>query len=155
MKRMGWVFAGAAMLALPSVAPAQSSLEKMMRGGPILSAKKLKKAIAKAEAFPLGSSQNPIRAHFPPGQRGYLDRLRCADGSAPNYARSGNVGPGVYSSIVDSYVVNCGAAAPGEVNIQMDMYHPGHVEMRAVEGFTLVAPGTPKPLIAPPAEIKS
>ena len=126
-----------------------------MRGGPMLSTKKLKKAVAKADAFPLGSPQNPVRASFPPGQRAYLDRLRCADGSAPNYVRAGNVGVGVFNSIVDDYIVNCGAAAPGEVHLQMDMYHPDHIEMRAVSGFTLVAPGTPKPTPLPPPETKS
>lgn len=88
----------------------------------------------------LGSAQNPVRADMPQGQRAYLNRLRCSDGSVPKYGRIGNVGVGVNGNIVDRYDVNCGSAAPGRVTIDMDMYYPGYVETQAVPGFTIVAP---------------
>lgn len=78
-----------------------------------------------------------MRAALPEGQRAYLARLRCADGGAPKSQRVGNFGIGVYGNIVDGYAVDCGDAAPGQVRIFMDMYHPGHVEPRAVPGFTI------------------
>jgi hypothetical protein len=100
------------------------------------SGKKLEKMIAKAEKHPLGTLKNPIRENMPQGQMAYLARLRCADGQAPAYARRGNVGMGVYGSIIDLYDVTC----PGKpsVEIHMDMYHDGP-ETRPVPGFT-VAP---------------
>ncbi len=85
---------------------------------------------------PLGSEANPVRANMPVGQRAYLDRLRCSDGSAPDYERVGNYGSGPYGSIIDGYQVDCGDSAPGEVLIFMDMYHR-HVENEAVPGFTI------------------
>ncbi|MEY4500414.1 MAG: hypothetical protein RIS52_304 [Pseudomonadota bacterium] len=133
MKRIFRALALAALIAGPSAPSGAAS----RFGEPALSKDALEKAIAKAEAFPLGSPDNPVRVEMPMGQRAYLDRLRCADGHAPGYERSGNVGPGVYETIVDNYVVDCGASAPGIVNIQMDMYHPGHIENRPVAGFTI------------------
>ncbi len=127
---------GLVMLALcvsvPGTAFAQFSF-----GAPMMKKKKLKKAIAAAEAHPLGSAKNPVRAEMPGGQRAYLSNLRCADGNAPTFQRRGNIGPGVYRTIVDLYDVDCGTAAPGKVEIIMDMYHPGHFETRPVEGFTI------------------
>lgn len=115
-------------------------LERMMSGGPMLDPPELAAAITKADAHPLGSANNPVRAARPEGQRAYLKELRCADGRAPAFERRGNVGPGVFMSIVDLYLVDCGAAAPGRVEIRMDMYHPGHVEKRPVPGFTVGGP---------------
>src|SRR5688500_8399906 len=68
----------------------------MMRqlGGGGLSGKKLAKAIARAEASPLGSKANPIRENMPQGQLAYLRRLRCPDGTKPAFDRQGNVGMG-------------------------------------------------------------
>lgn len=135
MKRFVLSVALAGGLSVVSATPASA---KWSFGEPILSKKDLKAAIEKAESAPLGSAQNPVRVEMPEGQRAYLSRLRCADGKPPVFERAGNVGPGVYETIVDSYVVDCGAAAPGQVEIQMDMYHPGHIENRAVAGFTII-----------------
>jgi hypothetical protein len=55
----------------------------------------LDRRVAAAQAFPLGSRQNPVRVAIPPGQRAYLARLRCPDGQAPAFERTGNLGPGV------------------------------------------------------------
>src|SRR5687768_14711614 len=88
-----------------------------------LKGKKLAKAIAKAEAFPLGSDKNPIRVTMPEGEHFYLRSLRCSDGVAPAYNRVGNVGEGVFGSIVDLYEVRCEAGEPKVSEIYMDMYH--------------------------------
>jgi hypothetical protein len=87
-----------------------------------------------ANTHPLGSPKNPVRATMPEGQRAYLDRLICGDGTSPAYARSGNLGLGIYGTIVDRYEVRC----PGRpsVAVVMDMYHDW-AEDRAVPGFTI------------------
>jgi hypothetical protein len=95
-------------------------------------------ALKAAEAHPLGSKDNPVRADMPGGQRAYLSRLRCADNAAPGYRRSGNLGAGVFGSIVDAYDVHCEGAEP--VTVVMDMYFRGYTEARAVEGFRIVPP---------------
>jgi hypothetical protein len=103
--------------------------------------KKLEKLIAKAEKHPLGARANPVRENMPEGEIAYLRRLRCADGTPPAFKRTGNVGEGVYGSIIDLYLVTCTGKAPVEVH--MDMYHDGP-ETRTVPGFTL-APAAPAP----------
>ncbi|WP_427789789.1 hypothetical protein [Brevundimonas diminuta] len=86
----------------------------------------------------LGSAAQPVRADMPPGQRAWLDRLRCEDGSAPGYQRLGSIGIGGDGHVVDAYEVRC-ADQPALV-IHMDMYHPGYVEAEAPAPFSLVAP---------------
>ncbi len=107
--------------------------------GPQMTGKKLEETIAKVSQFPLGSEKNPVRADFPPGQRAYLARLRCADGKAPTFARIGSAGIGPYGNIVDIYDVRCDGSEPAKSEIWMDMYHKRHVEKEAVPGFTIVA----------------
>ena len=134
------LLAALAMLgAIAGPAAAQSrpnEARDMMRelGMKPLSGKKLAKVIAKAELSPLGSKANPVRENMPAGQLAYLARLRCADGSTPAYVRQGNIGPGIYRSIVDHYRVTCAGAAP--VDVYMDMYHDGP-ELRPIPGFTI------------------
>lgn len=130
----GLVFAGSPAVAAGDEAKA---IERMLRGESWLQGKDLARAIDKADKSPLGSRENPVRVAMPQGQHAYLRGLRCADGKAPAFHRQGNVGSGVFGNIVDDYVVDCGEAAPGEVHVFMDMYHPGHAETRAVPGFTL------------------
>jgi hypothetical protein len=128
---------GSAAAAFPAAAqPRANEGRDIMRsmGLKTMSAKKLAKAIAEAERHPLGSKANPVRENMPEGQRAYLSRLRCADGAKPAVTRQGNVGPGVYGSIVDLYDVTCPGAAP--VKVHMDMYHDGP-ETRPVPGFTM------------------
>ena len=116
----------------------EPDLERALAGESQVSGSALDRRIAAAERHPLGSRNNPVRAEMPPGQHAYLRRLRCADGRAPAFSRSGNVGIGVYGNIIDAYRVNCGEARPGQVDVYMDMYHRGHVENRPVPGFTIV-----------------
>ncbi len=94
-------------------------------------------AIAAAAAHPLGSLQNPVRVGGPEGEQAYLARLRCGDGSAPKIGVKAAGGVGAYGSVVDSFQVDCGAAAPGTVSLAFDIYHQEHVEQRAPAGFRL------------------
>lgn len=113
-------------------------LERQLAGESQLQGNTLDQAVAEADGEPLGSFENPVRAARPEGQRAYLGRLRCADGDAPRYQRTGNLGPGIYQNIVDNYRVQCRDGQ--QADIVMDMYHPGYVERAAVPGFTIVAP---------------
>lgn len=83
----------------------------------------------------LGSAKAPVRTSGIPGQRWYLGRLRCPDGTRPGWKRHGNVGVGVYGSIVDLYVVECSDGT--RHGIHLDAYHQGHFERRPVPGFTI------------------
>jgi hypothetical protein len=94
-------------------------------------------AIAAASAHPLGTLQNPIRVGGPEGERAYLARLRCADGRAPGIGARASAGVGAYGSLVDSYPLDCGAAAPGKVSLVLDKYHADHAEQRAPAGFQI------------------
>ncbi|MDQ4421378.1 hypothetical protein OOT33_13190 [Sphingobium sp. DEHP117] len=69
--------------------PISVYFQRMMGGGPILDEPDLKAAVAKAEAFPLGTKENPVRAESPAGQRAYLSRLKCPDNSTPSFMRAG------------------------------------------------------------------
>ena len=113
-------------------------LDRMLAGQSELSGAALDRAVAAAAKYPFGSERNPVRAAMPPGEVAYLARLRCSDGQPPRFERAGSYGVGVYGNILDGYMVNCGAAAPGQVEIFMDMYHSGYVEARPVPGFTIV-----------------
>lgn len=104
---------------------------------PQLTGAELDAALADAEQFPLGSAQNPVRVERPDGERAYLRDLRCADLTQPAFERRGNVGIGVFGNIIDLYDVDCGDAAPGQVEVYMDMYFVGDGETRAVSGFTI------------------
>jgi hypothetical protein len=98
----------------------------------------LREALAAAEAHPLGTAQNPIRVGGPEGERAYIARLRCGDGSRPEVGQRANAGVGAFGTIVDIYPLDCGRSAPGRFQLVMDMYHEEHRETRAPAGFTLV-----------------
>ena len=83
----------------------------------------------------LGSKTNPVRCSGPPGERAYLNRLRCSDEKAPKYHRIGSYGLGPYGNIIDGYNVKC--EDKDAVTVFMDMYHD-HVEKEPVPGFTIV-----------------
>jgi hypothetical protein len=97
----------------------------------------LREAIAAAAAHPLGTAENPVRVGGPEGERAYIARLRCADGSRPEVGQRSNAGVGAFGTIVDVYPLDCGNAAPGRFALVMDMYHDEHREDRAPAGFTL------------------
>jgi hypothetical protein len=52
----------------------------------------------------------------------------------------GNLGSGVFGSIVDQYDVRCEGAHPPRTIIVMDMYFKGYVEARAIDGFEIAPP---------------
>lgn len=100
----------------------------------------LASAIAAANAYPLGTLQNPIRTEGPEGQQAYLARLRCADGTMPKVGAKTPGGVGAYGTVVDNVQLDCGSAAPGKVTLLMDMYHAENVETRAPASFTVTTP---------------
>ena len=104
---------------VPALAPGQDDLAE---------------AIAAAQAHPLGSRDNPVRVGGPDGERAYLARLRCADGSAPQVGERMDAGVGAFGTIIAAYPARCGDA---KARIAFDMYHEEHVEARAPAGFTL------------------
>lgn len=94
----------------------------------------MRRLVAAADAFPLGTLENPVRVGGPEGERAYLGHLRCADGAAPRVGTRGDAGIGAFGSVAAAYEVSCGAAAG---RLVFDMYHAEHVETRAPAGFTL------------------
>lgn len=97
----------------------------------------LQRAIAAANAHPLGTSANPIRVAGPEGALAYVGRLRCADGSAAKIGTRRDGGVGAYGSLVQLYPIDCGSTAPGRVDLLVDIYHEENVETRPPAGFTL------------------
>ena len=83
----------------------------------------------------LGSKENAVQCSGPPGERAYLNRLRCSDGKAPKYFRVGSFAPAQDGHILDGYNVKCEEKDP--VTVFMDMYHD-HVEKEPIAGFTIV-----------------
>ncbi len=132
----------ALLLLLPSPAFAQSdeTPRQMLEGmGLAPVAQRVRSAIATAAAYPLGSDRNPVRVSGPAGQRGYIARLRCADGRAPQVGQRANVGTGPFGTIVDVYPLDCGDAEPGQFSLFIDMYHDDHVETKAPAGFLMAS----------------
>ncbi|MEY4590672.1 MAG: hypothetical protein RL497_2748 [Pseudomonadota bacterium] len=94
------------------------------------------------DKHPLGSIKNPIRVSGPYGQRDYLSRLVCSDGSpVASFQRQGNVGIGPFGTIVDVYEVVCESdKADTKHAVYLDMYHGDYVETRAAAGFSALKP---------------
>lgn len=104
-----------------------------------LSDEAIARDIEAAAAHPLGTIENPVRVGGPEGERAYIARLRCGDGSAPQAGPRSAAGVGAFGSVVNRYRLDCGAAAPGTVDLVFDMYHDGHVETRPPAGLAIVA----------------
>jgi hypothetical protein len=136
-------FAAALLVGTPAAAAPRAgertvSPEQLLRElGAAAEEDDVAEAVAAAAAHPLGTIENPVRVGGPEGERAYIARLRCADGNAPRVGQRGNAGVGAFGSIVDVYPLDCGAAAPGRVDLVMDMYHDEHREERAPPGFTI------------------
>ena len=122
----------------PKTLTSETGVARIRAGLPAIEGAALEARIEQASAYPLGSQKNPVRAQMPQGQRAYLSRLRCSDLSRPTFYREGNAGLGVFGNIIDAYEVTCENAEPAKARIFMDMYHPGHIEREAVEGFGIV-----------------
>jgi len=135
---MSFLASLAAMLAAGAATPTERCPQAGMAAalGAGLDPARLAAAVQTARAHPLGSRENPVRVCGPTGERAYLARLRCADGNAPRVGQRASVGAGPYRTILDLYPLDCGAAAPGQVELVMDMYHD-EPESAAPSGFTI------------------
>ena len=97
----------------------------------------LERTVAAAAAHPLGTLANPVRVGGPEGARAYIARLRCGDGSPLKVGGRGEGGVGAYGTVTERYSLDCGGAAPGRVDVILDVYHEEHKEERAPAGFTM------------------
>jgi len=136
------------LIALPLAAPASAAdpkvgartgaPEQLFAGiGEGTSEAALEQEIAAAEAHPLGTLANPVRVGGPEGARAYIARLRCADGSPPKTGPRADGGIGGFGAVTEVRPVDCGAAAPGRLNLLFDVYHEEHRENRAPQGFRI------------------
>ncbi|HYI48943.1 MAG TPA: hypothetical protein VEX35_10810 [Allosphingosinicella sp.] len=118
----------------PRLGQRTGSPEQMVaRMSPVSPEEEMRALVAAADAHPLGTLENPVRVGGPDGERAYLARLRCADGTAPRIGARREAGVGAFGSVAGAYEVACAAAG----RIVFDMYHEEHVETRAPAGFTL------------------
>ena len=121
----------------PRVGVRTTSPEAMVaQMNPASPEEEMSQLIAAADAHPLGSQENPIRVAGPDGERAYLARLHCADGTAVRIGARHEAGIGPYGSVVGAYEVICAGASS---RIVFDMYQEEHQESRAPAGFTLSA----------------
>ena len=143
-KSLVLLFAAAALAASPASAQKPklgqrtAPPEKSMAGiGGGSSDAEIAQELAAAAAFPIGSLRNPIRVAGPEGERAYLARLRCADGSVPRIGAQRPGGTGGFGNVVDMAPVDCGGAAPAHADILIDIYQEEHVLEAAPAGFQL------------------
>jgi len=94
-------------------------------------------AIAAANAHPLGTSANPIRVGGPEAAQAYFAASRCADGKPPRIGSPREGGVGAFGSVLQRYTLDCGVAAPGKIDLNVDLYQEEHAETRAPAGFQL------------------
>lgn len=94
----------------------------------------MQRLITAANAYPLGTIENPVRVGGPEGERAYLARLTCQDGTPLRVGTRGDAGQGGFGSVATAYAVACGGTTR---RIVFDMYHEGHVENRAPAGFNI------------------
>ena len=90
--------------------------------------------VAAAAAYPLGTIENPVRVGGPDGERAYLARLSCADGTPLRVGTRSEAGQGGFGTIATAYGVACGGTTR---RIVFDIYHQEHVENRAPAGFNI------------------
>ncbi|MGE0179802.1 MAG: hypothetical protein AB7O91_08295 [Sphingomonas sp.] len=90
--------------------------------------------IAAADAYPLGTVENPVRVGGPEGERAYLARLACADGTPLRIGARSEAGMGGFGAVTAAYGVSCGGTTR---RLVFDMYHQEHMENRAPPGFAI------------------
>jgi hypothetical protein len=90
--------------------------------------------VAAADAYPLGTVENPIRVGGPEGERAYLARLACADGAPLRIGTRSEAGMGGFGAVTAAYGIACGGTTR---RLVFDMYHQEHVENRAPPGFAI------------------
>jgi hypothetical protein len=134
--------AAAAFLAVPALAQdlgartasPQETLGAMAAADPEA---EIEAIAAAAASHPLGTLGNPVRVGGPEGAQAYIARLRCADGSRPTSGPHGRGGIGAYGSVTERYLLDCGRAGPGRIELVLDLYHAEHAETRAPAGFAI------------------
>ena len=131
------LFAIALILATPAAAQTTTPREMMVQMGFAPSERQVARAVERARRHPLGSERNPVRVSGAGGEHAYIARLRCAGGARPTVGQRHNAGIGAFGTIVDVWPLDCGDAAPGRIDLVMDMYHDNHDETQAPAGFTL------------------
>lgn len=94
----------------------------------------MERLIAQAAAYPLGTIENPVRVGGPDGERGYLARLTCQDGTPLRIGSRSEAGQGGFGSIASAYSVSCGGTTR---RIVFDMHHAEHREDRAPPGYAI------------------
>lgn len=97
---------------------------------------------SKADKFPLGSQENPVRVGGPEGQRNYLSRLVCDNNEQVSaYDRLGSSDIGPFGGVMDIYEVICDTDK-GVVKheVFLDMYHHTYTETRPAAGFIALKP---------------
>jgi len=145
MRILSFLFMALAPISAPAAAPddlgkRNAPPETLFSGiGEGTSDAAIEAAFAAASAFPLGTLQNPVRVGGPEGELAYVARLRCSDGKPPRLAPKRPGGIGAYGSVVEAFPLDCGAAAPGKVDLMMDMYFEEHAETRPPPGFSLAS----------------
>jgi hypothetical protein len=122
---------------LPPIGQRTAPPEAMLQGLNVSPDAEEEAAAAAAARFPLGTIDNPVRVGGPDGERNYLARLRCTDGSRPRIGPRVQGGAGGFGSTVAAYSAECPGAP--SATIMLDMYHEEHREDQAPAGFTLAA----------------
>ena len=130
----------AAVLAAPAFAapPRKESPaphDTILAFGQGSSDEEMTKAIAAANAYPLGTLQNPIRVAGPDGAHLYLARLRCADGSTPAIGRETPGSIDAHGTLTTLIAVTCGSSAAAP--LAFDFYQEEYRETRPAPGFSL------------------
>lgn len=128
-------FAAAAASAQPPREQLPASQEALAAVGEGTSDEELARMIAAADAYPIGSLENPVRVGGPEGALAYIARLRCSDGTAPRPGAPVEGGPGGFGSLIHRFALDCGRALPSKATLFVDYYHEGHVEPRVPAGF--------------------
>jgi len=141
-KRTGW---GGTLVALPFLVIA---LGCTAAGGAPPGAPTPHAEVAATPATPLGSSQNPVLAGGVFGEREFLMRLRCPNGTAVAFVRIGSFGSRPDSTgprqgdahMLDGYRITCPDREGGthESTIYLDMYHAGHRERGPLPPYTVL-----------------
>lgn len=93
------------------------------------------RAIAAANAHPLGTLQNPIRVGGPDGARRYVAQLRCADGSTPSVTREIPGSAGAFGTLTTTVTLACRSGA--NASFAFDFYQEEYSETRPAPGFQL------------------
>jgi hypothetical protein len=122
-------------LAAPPRKESPAPRENLQSFGQGSSDEEMAKAIVAANAYPLGTLQNPIRVAGPDGAHAYLARLRCADSSTPAIGREAPGSTDAFGTLTTIVPVTCGTGPPAP--LVFDFYQEEFRETRPAQGFSL------------------